>query len=663
MRERLLQRWRNTSLKENIYIAAVLYFLLLMFLYSICRLLFYAFNTTFFSGMTISRMTKLMLGGLKFDISGIVYTNILFFVLLLLPLNARFRSGYRRALFIIFVLINSLALATNIIDSVYYPFTLRRTTISIFSQFKNEQNKGALAWQFLVDYWYAFLIFAALVWLMVKLYRRIHFNGPRLTSGWKHYPLAVFAFAAGIGLMVAGARGGFRYSTRPITLSNAAAYSKDPKDVNIVLNTPFAFLRTLGTTQIHRSEYFATAEELNAAYTPVTVPADSLPFKADNVVIFILESFSKEFVGVYNQHMDRKTYKGYTPFLDSLIGESRAYQLSMANGRKSIDAMPAVFASIPSIEIPFISSHYSNNKINSLPSLLKEKGYYSAFFHGAPNGSMGFDAFAMQSGFDDYFGKTEYNNDADYDGIWGIWDHKFFNFFANKLNTFKQPFMAGLFSVSSHHPYELPDEYKKVFTGGDRPIYKTIQYTDYSLRKFFEVARTMPWFKNTLFVFTADHASAEIAYPQYSTIAGYFAIPVFFYKPGETGNGFNRDTMIQQIDIMPTVLGQLHYNKPYVAFGRDIFKPGTHPFVFNYVNNNYQLFEDSSLLLFDGSQTKGLYNFRTDTFFTKNLQDAMPAKVLGMERRLKAIVQQYNNRMVDDDLTTEGSQMKKARVQ
>ncbi len=76
---------------------------------------------------------------------------------------------------------------------------------------------------------------------------------------------------------------------------------------------------------------------------------------------------------------------------------------------------------------------------------------------------MGFQAFANVSEFDDYFGKDEYNNNADYDGIWGIWDHKFLQFYAEKMNGFRQPFYTNFFSVSSHHPYNLPEEFKGKF--------------------------------------------------------------------------------------------------------------------------------------------------------------------------------------------------------
>jgi Phosphoglycerol transferase and related proteins, alkaline phosphatase superfamily len=166
----------------------------------------------------------------------------------------------------------------------------------------------------------------------------------------------------------------------------------------------------------------------------------------------------------------------------------------------------------------------------------------------------------------------------------------------------------------------------------------------------------MPWYKNTLFVFTADHASAEIGFPEYNTPWGYFSVPIFFYKPGENGGGL-QDAIVQQIDIMPTIMGYLNYDKPFVAFGRDINKQGE-PFAFNYLDNTYQAFEGNYLLLFNGTKSIGLYDFKNDLLMKNNLVDQLPDVVRRMEPRLKAFIQQYNNRMVDDNLTMEGSQLK-----
>ncbi len=640
--------------KGNVYLALSQALLLMMTLYSVCRIGFYLYNIEFFPGMTFSRFGRIMMGGLRFDLSAVLYLNSLFILLLAVPLSIRFNSTYQQVLKYLFLVINSIGLAANVADTIYYEYTLRRTTLSLFRQFENEQNVSGLMFQFLLDYWYALLFWILLIFVMRFFYRSIKIEGPQIKSK------ALFYFSGGValllisGLVVAGMRGGFGESTRPITLSNAAQYATIPKDINLVLNTPFAILRTARTPVIEKVNYFASQEEMEKLYTPIHIPKDSIAFKSKNVVVIILESFSKEFFGVYNRDLKEGSYKGYTPFLDSLIGQSRAYQYSFANGRKSIDAMPSVICSIPSIEVPYVLSHYSGNRVNSLSSLLKDKGYYSAFFHGAPNGSMGFQAFANSCDFNDYFGKDEYGNDADYDGIWGIWDHKFLQFYAEKMNTFKEPFYTNLFSVSSHHPYDLPEEFKDKFKEGEMTIYKCIEYTDYSLKKFFATASKMPWYQNTLFVITADHASAQINFPEYNTAWGYFSIPIFFFEPSSRDwHGLN-SKIIQQIDIMPSVLGALHYDKPYVAFGRDIFHDKSRPFAFNYLDNTFQTFRGDYLLQFDGSRTIGLYDFKSDRLLNKNLVQQLPDTVQSMETQLKAFIQQYNNRMVDDNLTIGG---------
>jgi phosphoglycerol transferase MdoB-like AlkP superfamily enzyme len=652
--------FRGLQWRGNIYRALVLSLLLVMSLYTTSRVGFYLFNITFFPGMTWSRMAAIMLGGIRFDLSATLYSNSLFILLMVVPISFRFKGWYQKMLSWIFITVNSMAFAINTADFIYYRFTLRRTTLSVISQFKNESNLGRLTFHFLWDYWYALLFWVFTAVLLYFGYRKIKFSGPQLKNRVSFYGYGTAAMLLSVYLFVGGARGGFRSSTRPITLSNAAAYAETPNEIGLVLNTPFAIMRTARANVIKKVSYFTSESELNSIFNPLRSPTDSSEFRPQNVVILILESFSKEFIGAYNKDQDNGNYRGYTPFLDSLIGVSRAYRYSLANGRKSIDAMPSVVCSIPSIEVPYVLSHFSGDKINSLASLLKGRNFYTAFFHGAPNGSMGFDAFANLSGFDHYFGKSEYNNDDDFDGIWGIWDEPFLQFFAKKMDTFKQPFFTTLFTVSSHHPYNLPDGYEHRFKGGPKLVHRTIEYTDFALRKFFDTAKKMPWYNNTLFVVTADHASAEIQLPEYNSAWGYFSIPIFFYRPGENGGGL-RPGIIQQIDIMPSVLGSMNFGKPYVAFGRDIYHDKDRPFAFNYLNNTYQVFRDDYLLQFDGVRSTALFEFKKDKFLKTNLLNQLPDTVQDLERRLKAFIQQYNNRMVDNNLTAEGSLLEKIK--
>lgn len=647
--------FEGVRLKGNIYFGLIKRLTLVMAFYTIGRISFYLFNVSYFPDMTFDRMAVIMLGGLKFDLAAVLYINSLFILLTIIPLKIKFHPIYQKVLHYIFIVTNAIGLAVNSADNVYYQYTLRRTTVTVFSQFENEQNFGALLISFLLDYWYGFAFFIVLVFLFIKLANHIKIDGPQMKNPWSFYSVSTALMLLIVYLFVGGVRGGFRHSTRPITISNAAEYAKVPKDINLVLNTPFALMRTAKANVIEKVDYFSSDEEAARYYTPVHHPSATEPFRPDNVIIIILESFSKEFVGAYNKNMGIADYKGYSPFVDSLISKSRAYQYSFSNGRKSIDAMPSVICSIPSIEVPYVLSHYSGNKVNSLASILKEKGYYTSFFHGAPNGSMGFQAFANLSGFDDYYGMTEYGNDDDFDGIWGIWDEKFLQYFARELNTFKEPFYSTLFTVTSHPPHILPAEYKDKFKGGPLDIHRTIEYTDYSLKRFMETAEKMPWFKNTLFVFTADHPTAAIHYQEYNSAWGYYSVPLFFYKPGSDWSSFSQE-IIQQIDIMPTVLGYLNYDKPYVGFGRNIFDPETEPFAFNYSDNVYQAFMGDYLLQFDGTKSIALYDFRRDLRLKENLLSSQPSVAEKMERKLKAFIQQYNSRMVDDNLTMEGPQ-------
>ena len=206
---------------------------------------------------------------------------------------------------------------------------------------------------------------------------------------------------------------------------------------------------------------------------------------------------------------------------------------------------------------------------------------------------MGFSAFMNVAGFDEYYGQDEYGNDDDSDGIWGIWDHKFFSFFGDRQNTFKEPFLSVLFSVSSHHPFEIPEEFKDTFKGGPLIIDKCIQYTDWGLREYFKKVSKMPWYDHTLFVITADHTSSEILFDETRTAAGLYSIPIVFFRGDNSLRGMS-DKIAQQIDIMPTVLSYLHFDEPYLAFGRSLLDPSVESFAFNYKDNVYQLFEGTT---------------------------------------------------------------------
>ena len=281
-----------------------------------------------------------------------------------------------------------------------------------------------------------------------------------------------------------------------------------------------------------------------------------------------------------------------------------------------------------------------------MPQLLKEKGYETAFFSGQPNGAMGFTAFCRLMGFEKSFEMNEYGNKADYDGIWGIWDEEFLQFTVKTMTTLREPFLTTIFTVSSHHPFKVPARYVNMFEEGLHQIHKCIRYTDYSLKRFFKTASEQPWYSNTLFIIVADHTNGAV-HAEYKTSPEMFAVPVIFYKPDGSLKNYEHN-IAQQMDVMPTVLGYLGYESPYFAFGFDVNKT-TKRFAINYTNGTYQLYTDKYVLLFDGQKTTGLYEIRSD--MSNNLEGKLPDVQNELEMKVKAFLQEYTTRMVENKLT------------
>ena len=627
--------------------------LLVYFFFMVCRVVFVLVNYNLYVEYLTPRMLiSLFKGGLVFDTSAILYLSAIYIVMVLFPCHLKERRGYHLVAKGLFVTLNMLGIVMNLVDTVYFKYSGRRTTISVFNEFSNDDNIISIIATEALKSWYLTLIGIIMIVALIK-FTRI----PSVNNGnrhyWSYYFVSVPVFLAVIPLSIFGMRGGTG-SIRPITLSNANQYVDRPVEAMAVLNTPFVFLRTIDKKNFVNPGYFPE-DELNDIFNPVIYPDSDAVFRQKNVVVLIVESFGKEYIGALNS--DKDNYETYTPFLDSLVEHSLFYSWSFGNGRKSIDGMPSILSGIPMFVEPFFLTPSSMNKVSGIAGELKKIGYYTAFFHGAKNGSMGFQAYSRATGFDEYFGRTEFEqepgfNDRNmYDGTWAIWDEPFLQFFCYKMNSFREPFMTSVFTASSHHPFLVPDNYKDVFKEGSVPIHKCVRYTDNALRAFFSKASEQQWFANTLFVITADHTNQSVR-PEYQTDGGLFSVPILFYDPsGEISGRVN--AIAQHIDIMPSVLGYLGYDRPFVSFGQNLFAtPLSETYAVNYLNGVYQYFKHDYLLQFDGEGVMALYNFKEDPLLKSNIKGELPVQQ-EMLRELKAIIQQYMERMNSDRLVVD----------
>jgi phosphoglycerol transferase MdoB-like AlkP superfamily enzyme len=623
----------NQYLSHLIALIKRLFFLLLVF--SVYRLIFFLFNFGSFVPGPFYSIFKAFVFGIRFDFIVIFYLNLPLIVLHFIPGHFKNSITYQRILRYLFVVVNIILLSANLIDTEYFRFLNRRSGTELIKMLVQSSDTISLLPHYIKGYWHYTILWIVTLWVLWKFFPKLQ----PVTRDIKLRPvyaaflqLATTISILGISFIIA--RG---TETKPVRINTAHKYAS-PKYIPLLFNTPFVMLNTISQKDLIKADYF-DLKYSEKIYSPLRSYGCNKDFNAQNVIIIILESFSKEFIGALNP-----AQKGYTPFLDSLINVSLVFDNAFANANRSLDALPAIATSLPPLDSrTFITSLYSTNKLEGLAGILRSEGYHTSFFHGGQNGTMGFDYFCKSAGIEEYYGENEYPSREDRDGTWGIYDEEFLQFFADKLNYFKKPFMSVVFTLSSHEPYPIPEKYKNKFNRSKEKILNSIAYTDYSLKQFFETASRSNWFTNTLFVICADHTSCPIE-KQYGTQIGKYKIPVIYYHPGDTSIRGISHEVTQQIDIFPSVLDYLHYNKKFIAFGYSVFSEEQPKFWFCHNSGIYYIADSAYFLIFDGFEGIELYNYKTDSLLQTNIISEKPEISEFLEKNLKAILENYQYR-------------------
>lgn len=601
-----MQKFTETQSKvyQSYFSQLQLFFKRLLPLYSaylLSRILFYLLNRHMFQGIGLGALMWDCIAGLRFDSFSIVVSNALFIVLSILPIKWFWHARYQIILRYLYLITNSIFLAFNFIDCAYYSFIKKRSTAELFDQLGGQSDMGKLLPQFFKDYWYLVLLWFLFCYLLAYLYKQITIkpNGQAI----KNKPLLNYILSLLIAAVsTIGARGGLQRV--PIDVVNAGGMVSI-ENIPIVLNSPFTIIKSYGQKNLEALNYYSEAE-LNKIYSPYH-HFNHAQMQKKNVVVLILESFSKEYT-VLGRHY------GITPFLDSLMQESLVFSNAFSNGTKSIEGIPAILSSLPSMmPNPFINSIYANNAQTSFASVLGAEGYETAFFHGGINGTMNFTDWSALAGYSHYYGRNEYNNEKDFDGFWGISDEPFLQFSAKKITELKAPFHAAIFTLSSHHPYFVPEKYKNKFKTGPLENSASIAYADYALAKFFDTAKKMPWYNNTVFVLTADHTGISED-PFFTNEVGLSSIPIAFFAPGDTSLKGVYAKSFSQIDILPSVLDYLHYNKAFFAFGNSMNEQQS-GFDYMYAGVVAHDLSDSTVYFHINGTCNSAFNYKRDSAF------------------------------------------------
>ena len=611
--------------------------------YITTRLYFLAVNSGYYVSEPASNIALALMHGLRFDLSAIALLNTP--LLLLLFVSLWFRALLDTNLKVIFCylfVVNVSAIVINFIDTVYFPYTGRRSGPEVFSMANDVVSQLP---ELIFVYWWYLVGSVLIFWVYLAALRKIKRQLPVVYLNW--FVVVLVCIFLTFLLILAG-RGGFQ--SKPIRALNAYSYPSSGLG-SLVLNTPFSILKE-DAEDLERVHYFKSEDEIkevlnNRKSAGEVRSQDSVEINKHNVVIIILESFGLEYFG------PPYGLESYAPFIQELAEKGRFFPNGIANGRRSIEAVPSILAGIPSLmSEAYMRSPYQSNTAYGLGEIVKPYGYSTAFFHGAKNGSMYFDSTTYRFGFDRYFGRNQYPDSSQFDGQWGIYDEPFLQFTVDELDKLPKPFMSGIFTISSHPPYNLPEQYLDSIPEGEIPMHRVVRYSDMALRKFFESAAKKDWFKDTLFVLTADHTSDNFD-SRFASSLGRHQVPIILYQPDNNIEQGVLNEVAQQIDIPATIIDYLNLPEKdkILPFGRSLLIQNSQADAVIKEEDAYWLISQGKYVKLSKDENIPVKTGDLpDTFIKPEQQQAQSVELTKLENRLKAYVQIYTNGLIDNSL-------------
>jgi len=614
--------------------AAFLFTLLLSF-YFLLRLWFFWMHIQDQDALNIA---KAFLMGLRSDYTFLFFLNLPVWIYLLFIESLTSSLLFKRITFLFFLIANVFFFLAGFIDLHYYQFTQRRITIDLF-YIINDSLSASIG--FLKEYLLTGIIFIATMFLFYFLSRRIFFSIKPGSLQNRRWLLNIFF------LLIAfiAARGINRQPFLPVTLFFYLPQHLQPLASNAGFSLSYSIMKK---QSLLKETIFFSEGELNELFPIKQIFSNGDSLQKKNIIVFILESFTKQLTD------SGSGFKAYTPFLDSIKQQGLFAINSNTNSFESNKGIVAILGSLPTFTPePYYYSVYASNEMKGIGHLLADEGYTSSFFMGANFDHFGFAKWSKMIGIQKYVSMEDYKRPEHHDGAWGISDHYFLPFAAQKIKQQRQPFFSVVYNLSSHYPFIIPKTIRNRFTlPAQNPQQNAATYVDFSIRAFFESIRNESWYKQSIFVFVSDHCTfynIDKAGP-----VDYTEIPIFFHIPGAAYHAIEKP--VQQLDILPTLLDLLNYPKPFTSFGKSMLDTSKHYTVFK--KNSQYFIRDADYMLnlsSDLLNASELYDIKNDKSLSYNRIDdkTLQAKKREMERYLKAFIQRYNRTIIRNEWMAE----------
>jgi phosphoglycerol transferase MdoB-like AlkP superfamily enzyme len=422
----------------------------------------------------------------------------------------------------------------------------------------------------------------------------------------RYWPAGSLFFMILLGALIIPIRGGFGIA--PINAGTVYFSNKmflNHCSVNAVWNVgTSAFTRK----SVKNPYEFGDLTKATALVDSLTVKQGNtlnvLNTKKPNILIIVLESFSSYLIGPLGGD------PLVTPNLNRYIREGLLFSNFYASGTRTDKAIPAILDGYPAQ--PAQSIIKEPKKSQTLPSLVKifaKQGYNCSFWYGGEINFANFNSFVIGSGFQQIITRDNFDRKY-YNSKWGVHDHILFKTLEDSMKTNKEPFFRVVLTLSSHEPFDIPED--PVFKGSDNLTkYKSsVFYADKSLGGFLDWAKGTDWWKNTLIIMVADHCSRiSIDLSVYSQVI--FKIPMLWTGGALSLKGKVIEKLGSQVDIPVTLLDQLGLKGSF-PFGKDLLSDGSRSFAFYTYNEGFGFITDSSAVIYDQKLKKPALKEGTD---------------------------------------------------
>lgn len=429
-------------------------------------------------------------------------------------------------------------------------------------------------------------------------------------------------------------RGGLRGS--PITQS-MAYFSKDQVLNNAAVNTEWNLMSSMLAARMTKNNPYLyldknqAAKNVKALYTPSKDTTISiLTTKRPNVVLVIIESFTTDLTKTLGNE------DGITPNFDTLINKGVLFSQIYSPGNRTDKGLIATLAGFPTLGTGSIVKW--PEKMQKLPAIsrsLFKAGYKTSFFYGGESEFDNYKAFILTHDYQKLVDKSNFKGN-EMKSRWGKFDEVVFARQLSDLNKEKQPFFSTLLTLTNHEPFDLPGTPKFGRADNIVSFKSTAYYTDSCIGAFLTNAKKQAWYKNTLFVFVADHGhllpknAYEISYPQ------RYRIPLLFYgdviKDEFKGQKFNN--VGSQTDVAATLLAQLEVPSKEFIWSKNLLNPCSKPFAFFSWDNGMGFIDNRQCVTFDNTGQMIIYNSNArDTAQTSEILDHAKAYLQNVYRQ------------------------------